>query len=104
MSQIERRQKARKEHRCRSGCTINTGDYYWVLVAFPGVYSYPLGDGDYETDTVDFGWLKLCEKHYAEHYGYITEEEYEQIAREEEALINNDGAEFETTNTTRRQP
>lgn len=67
----ERCHRARKPHRCQHGrdCTIQPGDVYYVGVTLPGVGSYPIGGGDYETESWDFDWTKCCATHYAEMVG-----------------------------------
>lgn len=66
LGEMERRHKARKEHRCDLGadCTIHPGDTYFVGVTLPGESSYPIGGGDYEPVDWPFTTMKACVKHY----------------------------------------
>ena len=65
LGQMERRHRARKEHRCDLGhdCVIKPGDVYIVGVTLPGSASYRQWD-DYETVDWPFTFQKACFVHY----------------------------------------
>lgn len=58
--QMERYQKARVHHVCSGGHLILPGDTYIVGVILPGEGRYPIGGGDYESESWEFGWDKMC--------------------------------------------